>query len=76
MTTEQLLVESWRRLPEEARQEALKFIQALNQRSVDTHTSSRQINRYFPPPELAGKVEILGDIVSPVVDEKDWECLK
>jgi hypothetical protein len=28
------------------------------------------------PTKLAGKVEILGDIVSPIVDEKDWECLK
>ncbi len=28
------------------------------------------------PTDLAGKVEILGDIVSPIVDEEDWECLK
>ena len=28
------------------------------------------------PPSLRGKVEILGDIVSPLVDEQDWECLK
>jgi hypothetical protein len=28
------------------------------------------------PTELAGKVQILGDIVSPIVDEEDWECLK
>ncbi len=25
---------------------------------------------------LAGKINILGDIVSPIVDEEDWECLK
>jgi hypothetical protein len=25
---------------------------------------------------FAGKVKILGDIVSPIVDEQDWECLK
>jgi len=25
---------------------------------------------------MAGKVKILGDIVSPIVDEEDWECLK
>lgn len=31
--------------------------------------------RSFPVPE-AGKVEILGDIISPIVDEEDWECLK
>jgi hypothetical protein len=31
--------------------------------------------RIFPT-ALAGKVQILGDIVSPIVDEEDWECLK
>ena len=25
---------------------------------------------------LAGKIEILGDIISPIVNEEDWECLK
>jgi hypothetical protein len=29
-----------------------------------------------PPTTLAGKVEILGDIINPIVDEADWECLK
>ena len=35
-----------------------------------------QIKRRFPVPGMAGKVKILGDIVSPIVDEEDWECLK
>jgi hypothetical protein len=30
----------------------------------------------IPPVALAGRVKILGDIVSPIVDEEDWECLK
>ena len=30
----------------------------------------------IPPVALAGKVKIIGDIVSPIVDEEDWECLK
>lgn len=25
---------------------------------------------------IAGKAKTLGDIVSPIVDETDWECLK
>jgi hypothetical protein len=25
---------------------------------------------------IAGKGKTLGDIVSPIVDEQDWECLK
>ena len=32
--------------------------------------------RRSPPAALAGKVDISGDIVSPIVDEEDWECLK
>lgn len=34
------------------------------------------IKRRIPPVALAGKVKILGDIVSPIVGEEDWECLK
>jgi Arc/MetJ family transcription regulator len=32
--------------------------------------------RRSPPAAVAGKVEILGNIVAPIVDEDDWECLK
>ncbi len=39
----------------------------------ETPTLSKR--RHFPVPE-AGEVEILGDIISPIVDEEDWECLK
>jgi hypothetical protein len=34
------------------------------------------VKRRIFPTDMAGKVEILGDIVSPIVDEEDWECLK
>ena len=30
--------------------------------------------RRSPPAVLAGKVKILGDIVSPIVNEEDWKC--
>lgn len=29
-----------------------------------------------PPPHLAGRIRIKGDIVSSMVDEEDWESLK
>ncbi len=29
-----------------------------------------------PPAELAGKIKILGDIISPVIEENDWDILK
>jgi len=38
--------------------------------------NSKLPRRRSPPASLAGKAEILGDLVSPLVDEEDWECLK
>lgn len=32
--------------------------------------------RRTPPSFISGKAKIQGDIVSPIVDEEDWECLK
>lgn len=32
--------------------------------------------RRSPPSSIAGKGKTLGDIVSPLVSEEDWECLK
>lgn len=43
---------------------------------LEENTPSTAVKRRSPPPEMAGKVKILGDIVSPIVDEEDWECLK
>jgi hypothetical protein len=41
---------------------------------LEEKTSS--VKRRFPPASIAGKGKTLGDIVSPIVDEGDWECLK
>ncbi len=32
--------------------------------------------RRQPHPEIAGKGRTLGDLIDPIVDEGDWECLK
>lgn len=34
------------------------------------------IKRRVPPASIAGKGRTLGDIVSPMIGEEDWECLK
>lgn len=34
------------------------------------------LKRRRPHPDIAGKGRTLGDMVSPAVDEADWECLK
>lgn len=37
---------------------------------------AQPIKRRSPPASIAGKGKTLGDIVSPIVPEEDWECLK
>jgi hypothetical protein len=32
--------------------------------------------RRVAPATIAGKGQTLGDLISPLVDEQDWECLK
>lgn len=34
------------------------------------------IRRRKPPASIAGKGKTLGDIIKPIIDEEDWECLK
>lgn len=34
------------------------------------------VKRRSFPTDMAGKIQIFGDIVTPIVDENDWECLK
>ncbi len=41
----------------------------------ETSVAISKKRRTFPV-DLVGKVEIIGDIVNPIVDEEDWECLR
>jgi hypothetical protein len=34
------------------------------------------VQHRIPAAAIAGRARILGDLISPVVDEQDWECLK
>jgi len=36
----------------------------------------KPVRRRRPHPGLAGKGRTLGDLVSPIVDDADWECLQ
>ena len=47
------------------------IITVLEETSTSTKTPKRTT-----PVHLIGKGKTLGDIVSPIVDEEDWECLK
>ena len=53
------------------------IVTVLEETNVATVSTERVVakRRTFPA-DMAGQVKILGDIVSPIVDEEDWECLK
>ena len=44
--------------------------------TVDEEVPVSARRRRVPHPDIAGKGETLGDIVSPIVEEGDWQCLK
>jgi hypothetical protein len=44
--------------------------------TVLTNEVAPVTKRRTAPASIAGKGRTLGDIVSPIVDEQDWDCLK
>jgi len=61
-------------LPNELRHWADRTVHVivLEKDTPDTATKGRRT----PHPRIAGKGRTIGDLVAPVVDESDWECLK
>ncbi len=49
------------------------IVTVLEESSAAVHLQGK---RRLPPASIAGKGKTLGDIVSPIVEEGDWECLK
>lgn len=43
---------------------------------LEENPPKKATKRRMPPTSIAGKGKTIGDIVSPIVDEQDWECLK
>lgn len=44
--------------------------------ALDAEDTGQLAKRRRPHPELAGKGRTLGDLVSPIVEDPDWECLQ
>ncbi|MEL6490713.1 MAG: hypothetical protein AAFV85_25485 [Cyanobacteria bacterium J06634_6] len=77
MTAEQLLIENWRVLPADKQQQAIDFIRFLRAEADNTDLEEKTTQRRrTPPPELEGSVKILGDIVSPILDEEELEYIE
>ncbi|NCJ05444.1 hypothetical protein GS597_02730 [Synechococcales cyanobacterium C] len=70
MTVQDILTAASELSYEERLQVAIRLLESL------TQANPQPTRRRFPVPALAGKAKTLGDIVSPMVDEGDWECLK
>ncbi|TVU54721.1 MAG: hypothetical protein EA414_05370 [Arthrospira sp. PLM2.Bin9] len=50
------------------------IITVLPEQDISNREGNKK--RRFPPDSIAGKGQTIGDIISPIVDEEDWECLK
>jgi hypothetical protein len=86
MSTIYSIVRELEQIPEPMQLNVLEFIRSL----ANSHTAANQAetttkrnkNHYHSGKRrttsalIAGKGKTLGDIVSPIVDEQDWKCLK
>jgi hypothetical protein len=85
MNTIESIVRELEQIPEPMQQSVLEFIRSLGSSNIATNKIEETERKDNPVPEgkrrttsslIAGKGRTLGDIVSPIVDEQDWECLK
>ncbi len=71
MTVKKLIQSEIDKIPEEQLEELYQLIKDFTTQKNNLHSQKRST-----PAHLKGKVKILRDIVSPIVDEEDWQCLK
>jgi hypothetical protein len=80
------IVRELEKIPEPMQLSLLDFIRSLgNSYAATNQPETKSVGNNAPDPSrkrrttstlIAGKGKTLGDIVSPIVDEQDWECLK
>ncbi len=86
MNTIESILQELEKIPEPMQLSVLDFIRSLSSSSTAINPTGAgiEVNHNQQPVEkrrttsslIAGKGRTLGDIVSPIVDEQDWECLK
>jgi hypothetical protein len=86
MNTIDTIVRELEKIPEPIQLTVLDFIRSLGSSSTATNPSEIETEvshnqhpagkRRTTSSLIAGKGRTLGDIVSPIVDEQDWKCLK
>jgi hypothetical protein len=83
MNTIDTIIRELEQIPEPMQLSVLDFIRSIGRTNtsktqsetgveVNHHSGKRRTTSTL----IAGKGRTLGDIVSPIVDEQDWECLK
>lgn len=73
MTNREQLLHEIAQAPDDLIQELVVFLSdAKARRNAKPVVGKRRT----PSAMIAGKGETLEDLVSPIVDEQDWECLK
>jgi hypothetical protein len=77
MTVKELIQTAIDNLPEEQLDELYQLIKNFTASKNNLLEEKPSLfKRRFPVENMVVKAKILGDIVSPIVDEEDWECLK
>ncbi|WP_309741884.1 hypothetical protein [Chamaesiphon sp. OTE_20_metabat_361] len=85
-STLESIVRELEKIPEPIQLSLLDFIRSLSSSYTATNqTETKSVGSQKRDPSrkcrttstrIAGKGKTVGDIVSPIVDERDWECLK
>ncbi|MBW4441911.1 MAG: hypothetical protein KME10_11870 [Plectolyngbya sp. WJT66-NPBG17] len=73
MTDREQLLHEIAQAPDDLIQELVAFLSTAKARRNAAPVSGK---RRSPSAAVVGKGETLGDLVSPIVDEQEWECLK
>ncbi|MBE9010871.1 hypothetical protein IQ250_11700 [Pseudanabaenaceae cyanobacterium LEGE 13415] len=73
MTNREQLLHEIAQAPDDLIQELIVFLSIAKARR---NTDSTLYKRRSPSTVIAGKGKTISDLVSPIVDEQEWECLK
>ncbi|MEA1049540.1 hypothetical protein U5801_06945 [Lamprobacter modestohalophilus] len=80
MTLTETIYQKSLTLPHEKARGVLDFIDFIKDRPAvadgDAGADSVEPRRRTPTRAIAGKGKTLNDLVAPIVDEGDWDCLK
>lgn len=69
MTAKQLIQTEIDQIPEDQLDELYQLI-----KNFTAQKNNLKLKKRTPSKKIAGKGKTLGDIISPLIDEEDWQC--